>query len=535
MANKTLFSNRRGRAAQADTRNAAGGRAYTRDNEEALAQYALTGTFNGTLHASAKSQLDTVLKLLKGADDEFVAKLAIYARAEGFMKDVPSFLVAWLAAQKSPYFERAFVAVIDNGKMLRNFVQYIRSGVLGRKSFGSRIKRSIQNWFAERDVNGLFRAIPGNDPSLVDIVKMVHPKGDREHKAFYAWLLGKDVKENTDSYSVKTRDGWRKLPKLVCEFEDFKRYDTDAPKIPFQLLTGMDLDKKHWNAIARDAKWMMTRMNLNTFLRHGVLEDKEMVNLIAQRLGNRELVRKARQFPYQIFTSLFAIKNQVPDEIYEALQDALDASLENVPTFEGKKVSVCIDTSGSMKWGAPMGGSRGNGRSEIKHIDVAALFASAILRNNPGSVVIPFDTTVHATERFNRRDSVWTNSQKLRKYGGGGTALGSAMQHVRQNHADTDLTIFISDNESWADRQYGFRGRGTSLAEEFDKFKRQKKDTKLVLLDIEASTNTQAKTKKDVLNVGGFSDRVFDVVKTFADGELDGAHLVNFVKETVSL
>jgi len=534
MANKNLFSNKRGRVAKTDTKNAAGGRAYTRDNEEALAQYALTGTFNGTLHASANSQLDTVLKLLQGADDEFVAKLAIYARAEGFMKDIPSFLVAWLAAEQSEYFEVAFESVIDNGKMLRNFVQYIRSGVLGRRSFGSRIKRAIQNWLTNRDTYGLVRAVPGNDPSLVDIVKMVHPPAGK-HKAFYAWLLGKELRETSDSYSVKTRDGWRKLPKLLSEFEDFKRYDTTAPKVPFQMLTGLEMEKKHWKDIARDAKWMMTRMNLNTFKRHGVLDDKEMVRLIADRLGNKELVRKARQFPYQIFTSLFAVKGQVPSEIYEALEDALDASLENVPTFGDKKVAVCVDTSGSMQWGGPMGGSRGNCRSEIKHIDVAALFASAIIRNNRDAIVVPFDTRVHDVEDLNRRDSVWTNANKLRKYGGGGTALGSAMQFVRTQHPDTDLTIFISDNESWADRNHRYYSGGTSLAAEFDQFKKRKRDAKLVLLDIEASTNTQAKTKKDVLNVGGFSDRVFDVVKTFADGELDGEHLVTFVKATVTL
>ena len=38
------------------------------------------------------------------------------------------------------------------------------------------------------------------------------------------------------------------------------------------MLTALGLGRREWTAIARSAPWQMTRMNLNTFARHGVFE-----------------------------------------------------------------------------------------------------------------------------------------------------------------------------------------------------------------------------------------------------------------------
>ena len=43
-----------------------------------------------------------------------------------------------------------------------------------------------------------------------------------------------------------------------------------VPDVPFQMLTALALGRNGWSAIARQASWQTTRMNLNTFLRHGV-------------------------------------------------------------------------------------------------------------------------------------------------------------------------------------------------------------------------------------------------------------------------
>ena len=50
------------------------------------------------------------------------------------------------------------------------------------------------------------------------------------------------------------------------------------------MLTALKLGTAEWTAIARRAPWQMTRMNLNTFARHGVFAQPGMTELIADRL-----------------------------------------------------------------------------------------------------------------------------------------------------------------------------------------------------------------------------------------------------------
>jgi 60 kDa SS-A/Ro ribonucleoprotein len=64
MASKTLFQSLRGALMPAaDTRNEAGGIAYSLPPKHALAQYAATGCLNTTFYVSAEEQLATVLEL----------------------------------------------------------------------------------------------------------------------------------------------------------------------------------------------------------------------------------------------------------------------------------------------------------------------------------------------------------------------------------------------------------------------------------------------------------------------------------------
>ena len=195
MANKSLFQSLRGALLpQADAVNEAGGPAYTLAPKQALAQYAATGCLNSTYYASAEDQLQKVLALTKEVDAQFVAKTAVYAREKGFMKDMPAVLCAALSVKDPQLLRTVFDRVIDDGKMLRNFVQVLRSGVVGRKSLGTVPKKLVQRWLESRTDEQLFRASVGNAPSLADLVKMVHPKpGNATRDAFYGYLLGRNT------------------------------------------------------------------------------------------------------------------------------------------------------------------------------------------------------------------------------------------------------------------------------------------------------------------------------------------------------
>ena len=195
MASKKLFSSRKvSRVPVADTVNEAGGVAYGFSPEHALAQYAATGCLSKTFYASEDDQLDKVLAIAEKVSPQFVAKTAVFARERGYMKDMPALLCAILAKDNVEILKKVFHRVIDNGRMLRNFVQIIRSGKCGRKSFGTAPRRMIREWLAGATDKRLIEASVGNDPSLADVVKMVHPKPrNKAQEAFYGWLSGRST------------------------------------------------------------------------------------------------------------------------------------------------------------------------------------------------------------------------------------------------------------------------------------------------------------------------------------------------------
>lgn len=56
----------------------------------------------------------------------------------------------------------------------------------------------------------------------------------------------------------------------------------------------------------------------------------------------------------------------------------------------------------------------------------------------------------------------------------------------------------------------------------------------MVCIDIQPYATTQAQEREDILNIGGFSDQVFDVITEFAAGRLNADHWVGVI-ESVTL
>ena len=519
MANKNLFKTVAGKLLpKTDALNEHLAPAYALSPKAQLAQYAATGCLNHTFYADADEQLARVVELSKGLDAEFIARTAIYARERGFMKDMPALLCAILSVKDVKTLARVFPRLIDNGKMLRNFVQIVRSGAVGRKSLGTAPKRLINDWFDARSDGEIFKDSVGQAPSLADVVKMIHPKpATASRAALYGYFIGREFDASA-------------LPSIARQYELFKAGETaEVPNVPFQMLTSLPLSAKDWARIARLASWHMTRMNLNAFARHGVFNEAGLAELIADRLRDERAIRKGRVFPYQLLAAyLNASGDQIPQVVREALQDAMEIAIGNIPNVEGK-VYVFPDISGSMH--SPVTGYRKGASSKVRCVDVAALVAAAVLRRNPRAEVIPFESKALEIN-LNPRDSVMTNAEKLASLPCGGTNCSAPLALLNRRKAQGDLVIYVSDSESWIDAPtYGrFGGDATETMKQWAEFKRRNPQAKMVCIDIQPYGTVQAQEREDILNVGGFSDQVFDLIAEFAAGRLSDDHWVGVIE-----
>jgi 60 kDa SS-A/Ro ribonucleoprotein len=405
-----------------------------------------------------------------------------------------------------------FEQVIDSGKMLRNFVQILRSGATGRKSLGSQPKRLVQNWLNSATERQLLQASIGNQPSLADVVKMVHPKpAEAWREAFFAWLIGKPVEAKA-------------LPELTRDLLAFRSGASDeVPAVPFQLLGNETLSKEQWATQARNMGWQGLRINLNSLARHGAFEVPGCIEYVAARLADPQEVAKARVYPYQLLSAYRMMGENTPAAIRDALQEALELSLANVPTLEGAVV-VCPDVSGSM--GSPVTGYRPGATSQVRCIDVAALVAAAVLRKQPAARVMPFEVNV-VDIQLNPRDSVISNAEKLAGIFGGGTNCSAPLKRLADSKARVDTLIMVSDNESWIDSQ---RRGASETMRQWERIKKLNPQARLVCIDIQPGHATQAADRDDILNVGGFSDAVFDVIEQFTSGQYSAQHWVEAIE-----
>lgn len=535
MANRTLFKTQTPLQSRASVnpkqlpvvKNEAGGQAFSFEDKHALAQLAVTGAFGNTFYVDASTQLDRAKALVAKVDAPFIAKLAVYAHESGRMKDMPAFLAAVLHGRgESELLAQVFPRVISTFKMLSNFVQIVRSGAVGRKSFGSATKTLIKNWIAGKTAQQVFNGSIGlSSPSVADIIKMVHPRANGfDQDAVFAYL--------TEARGWEEKTG--NLPEDVRVFEALKRGQTNVvPNVPFRALTNVELSAAQWREIALNMPWDTLRQNLNMLERRKVFEDKGFLHTVAEKLASPENVRKAKVMPYQLYTT-FQNTTDLPSELTNALQDAAEVSTENVPSFN-RDVALLVDVSGSMG-GLIMGTRPGVPAGKTRCVDVAGLMASCVLRQNKNGRVILFNhlggyggkVNGVAEMHLNARDSIMTNAKNIADALGGGTDISLPFMALNREKAKADLLIMVSDNESWS----GYGGRLGANAE-WVSYNNRVKNSKLVNIDIQPNISTQVPDNKNVLNIGGFNDSIWLTIEQFVNRK-DGADFVQTI-ESVKL
>lgn len=517
---------------ETDTTNEAGGTAYAMDTKHAIAQFAVTGCFNNTYYSDGKAQLNQIKEKISELPAtietfKFIARLAIYSRHSAFMKDMPAYLVATLcnykiqvpAADKGStgyeyhvtsktetkeIISKVFNKVINNGKMLRNFVQIIRSGATGRKSLGTFPKRLVKEWIQNRSGETLFRNSIGNDPSMLEIIKMVRPK--HEENEVIKYLVGHNL----------TEDDMAKLPRNITHYEAFKQYlklsseqrdaygKMELPKVDFQFLTSLKLEPEHWKSLASNATWQQTRINLNTFNRHNVFNEPDLIKEVAEKLKHPDAIKKAKAMPYQLLAASKATSS-FPIPIKDALEDALYTSLQNAPTLEGE-THIFVDGSGSMTSSAT-----GGYNSTISCADVATLFAIGLLKANPGAKIYSCDRRAYPCEVYHRDSLATIHSKIMDAHGHGGTDTSECFKYLTTHKIKADNVVIISDGQSWAH----YPG-GLTPMQAFDKYRHiRNRKVKLLAINIQPYTSMQFDYDPSILHVGGFNDSVFLVAEKF--------------------
>lgn len=222
--------------------------------------------------------------------------------------------------------------------------------------------------------------------TLRDVINLTHPKPKNSvQEALIKLVLD-------ESYGKKGDD--KQLP-TIRTYRQFLAMDRDAQ---IRALAGPDakdvirkaaltheviagaigtIPADVWETLVPEMGYMALRMNLRRIEASGA--SRALIATINERLSDVDEAAKSRTMP----VAFYAAYKNAPLAFAAALQDAANASLENVPALKGRTL-VLLDRSGSMSY--PM-----SAKSSLTCQDTANVFASALAIRGESVRVVAFD------------------------------------------------------------------------------------------------------------------------------------------------
>lgn len=266
--------------------------------------------------------------------------------------------------------------------------------------------------------------------SMADAIKLLHPNPTKSRvgKNFYQKVIEGKVKMGNDVKQVQSE-----LAK--ANNKNSKTTKKDVVK---------SIDTSTVMAIVK---------NLVALYNNGVLDDLNAVDSIVAKLTNKEEVRKSKLLPFRFYSAYMEVYNTFHNSIakariLEALVDALDSSVDNLPDINGYS-AILVDRSGSMR--KPV-----SSMSTVT-AEVVALILGAICFKKGIADVYVFGTSCVQVAGVTRKSTVMDIMTAMqRPYCGGGTNLDVALSVVKKSGARYDNLIILSDGDCYSVRGNSF-------------------------------------------------------------------------------
>lgn len=372
-------------------------------------------------------------------NDAFMRSASIVAGVEGAkalydsgaMNGTPRALVALAQARAD---EPGEVLAYYESKYGKNFPAYLKKGVAdgARKLYS---EYSLLKY--DTDSKGY---------RFADVLQLAHvkPKDSRQSDLFSHALdrrYGAAADVPASLHMVNARDGLMKTAVGSRKGLLNSTLLKDAG-MTWEALSGWlqgPMDAKAWEAVIPSMGYMAKLRNLRNFLQAGV--SPAVLRTVLSDISDPEQVAKSKQFPFRFLSAYNANKGNL--KVAAALEEALEASLSNVPALSGRTL-ILVDRSGSM-----FGYHRSD--QELTMADKAAIFGSALALRAEDATLVQFGSTA-AEISFRKTDSVLPMLNKYRSLGGTSTAAA-----VRQFFKGHDRVVIITDEQYGG---YGYYGSG---------------------------------------------------------------------------
>lgn len=480
--------------------NHQGAKAYILTPELELYSAVVTAGLSDTFYEKADTRLARIQDLMLKNDPEFVAKLAIYARTEMYMRSIPMVLAVELAKLNSG---NGLVAKTVNGVVQRadeitEILAYYqmangRSGVKKLNKLSKQVQKGLSESFNRFDEYQFAKYNREADIKLRDALFIVHPKAKNE-----------------------------------AQQEVFNRIAADALAVPYtwetelSALGQLKYESEKAKAAAFKAKWeelidsnKLGYMALMRNLRN-ILEAKVSaahIQKVCAYLSDATAVSKSKQLPFRFLAAFREVKilsSENVTMVLNALEDAVVASVKNLKGFnEETRVLIACDVSGSMQ--KPV-----SAKSKVLLFDIGLMLGMLMQSKCKRVVTGMFGDRWKVINMPNR--GVLNNVQEYYKREGevGYATNGHlVIDDLLARNVVMDKVMLFTDCQMW-----NTKANGSTFEKSWKAYKAIAPNAKLYLFDLAGYGNTPVSVQKDdVCLIAGWSDKVFDVLQAIENGE----------------
>ena len=451
------------------TVNKSGHVAYKMKDKEKLVTQVLTSFFNEKkFYGDNSAEMQETIKRVVATDPQFIAKLAVFARREFNMRSVSHILVAYLAheVEGKPYTREVVKAVSLRGDDV------------------TEIMACYLNLFGKPIPNSLKKGI-------ADVMQ-----------GFDEYTLAKYKGEGK---GVKMRDLLclcRPTPKTETQSDMWKRLLNGELETPYTWETELSAkgnNAETWKNLIDSGKvgYMALLRNLRNILN----ANPSNVNKVLETIENPERVRKSKQLPFRYLSAYKELENIGGSRVFDALENAVEASIENLPKLAGTTV-IAVDTSGSMS-------GRISGNSKVTCGEIGMLLGLVANKICENSYFYTFNTSIKKYAVSHRNGIL---ERACEHCTGGGTYMHLPFEKMIAENVNADRIIILSDNEC----NYGWSSPVQTLA---DKYRRTTgNDIWVHAIDLQGYGTQQFHGAKTNI-VAGWSERVFEFIKLAEQGE----------------
>lgn len=471
--------------------NEAGGAVFEMSERQKMINFALNANFQSNFYKSGDAMLSEIQSLIRSTKDPlFMAKLAVWARHEHGARPVSHVIAAELLKS------------CKNTEWMKNFI----NAVIYRPDDALEILGYYLNFYKKPIPNAFKRGVSGalagfdeyqfakykkskSEISLKDLVLLCHPKPSVKNHVAIEKLLNGTLKQINTAQAKLSEAGKKETVKEVKEAR-----------------------KEALNGLINDKKLGYSALIVN-FIDICMESSDDEFNKACDYMTNETAIKNSLMYPmkyYILYKVLESYGNKMDNVRYKkatlAINKAIELSFKTVPNFEGKRILVAQDYSGSMDSNT-ISIKHGDGKNAveipIRVSEYASMFAVAMMKSNNNVDYCRFDDDAYFA-KVNTADSFMTLVKNL-SHVSGCTNMNSVFTLINAKRKAYDIILFITDNESY--------GHAQSLQQSLINYRRttSKTQTILVTWDLAAKQTNPFNDKKAVY-LSGYSAKVFEAL-----------------------